>query len=61
MSFYPQGSVQGPFASQDMLEWSKAGYFPNELRLRRSCDKRYIQVWSIMEVFMAKRIILLEG
>ena len=47
----PQGNMQGPFNHQDMQEWYKAGYFPRELRLRRSCDKVYIQLGEMAKLY----------
>ncbi len=40
----PQGNTQGPFSSSDMLEWFNAGYFPQDLMLRRTIDRKFIQL-----------------
>ncbi len=40
----PQGNTQGPFSSADMLDWFNAGYFPQDLMLRRNIDRRFIQL-----------------
>jgi len=40
----PQGNTQGPFNSTDMLDWFNAGYFPQDLMLRRNVDRRFIQL-----------------
>lgn len=40
----PQGNTQGPFSSTDMLDWFNAGYFPQDLMLRRNIDRRFIQL-----------------
>jgi PERQ amino acid-rich with GYF domain-containing protein len=40
----PQGNTQGPFNATDMLDWFNAGYFPQDLMLRRTIDRRFIQL-----------------
>ena len=40
----PQGNTQGPFNGTDMLDWFNAGYFPQDLMLRRTNDRRFIQL-----------------
>ena len=40
----PQGNTQGPFNATDMLDWFNAGYFPQDLMLRRTVDRRFIQL-----------------
>jgi len=47
----PQGQVQGPFQSDEMLEWYSAGYFPPDLMLRRSCDKRYVPLKDLERLY----------
>ena len=47
----PQGNRQGPFSNSDMLDWFKAGYFPTELMLRRSIDKRFIQLIEMTKLY----------
>ncbi|KAK9875652.1 hypothetical protein WA026_009449 [Henosepilachna vigintioctopunctata] len=37
----PQGQMQGPFSSAEMAEWYKAGYFNNQLKVRRPCDELF--------------------
>ncbi|CAG9864477.1 unnamed protein product [Phyllotreta striolata] len=37
----PQGQMQGPFSNAEMAEWYKAGYFSNQLKVRRQCDERF--------------------
>lgn len=37
----PQGQIQGPFRPDEMLEWSKAGYFPTDLLIKRNIDGRF--------------------
>merc|ERR1719322_1047172 len=47
----PQGNRQGPFSNSDMLDWFNAGYFPTELMLRRSIDKRFIQLIEMTKLY----------
>ena len=47
----PQGQVQGPFQSDEMLEWYSAGYFPPDLMLRRSCDKRFVSLKDLKMLY----------
>ena len=47
----PQGNRQGPFSNADMLDWFNAGYFPPELMLRRSVDKRFIQLVEMSKLY----------
>ncbi|KAF7270533.1 GIGYF family protein Gyf isoform X2 [Rhynchophorus ferrugineus] len=37
----PQGQMQGPFTAMEMTEWYKAGYFGQDLKIRRQCDERF--------------------
>ncbi|XP_062505554.1 GRB10-interacting GYF protein 2-like isoform X3 [Corticium candelabrum] len=37
----PQGDVQGPFKSDEMLDWMRNGYFRMDLLIRRACDKEF--------------------
>lgn len=46
----PQGNTQGPFNSADMLDWFNAGYFPQDLMLRRNVDRRFIQLGEMTKV-----------
>ncbi|XP_022711599.1 GIGYF family protein CG11148-like isoform X2 [Varroa jacobsoni] len=34
----PQGVIQGPFTSVDMVDWCRQGYFHDGLECRRACD-----------------------
>ena len=45
----PQGEIQGPFASQEMLEWYSAGYFTMDLLVRRSFDDRFSGLGSLIK------------
>lgn len=47
----PQGQVQGPFSSKDMMEWFSAGYFPRDLMLRRTCDHRFIPLPEMSRLY----------
>ena len=47
----PQGQVQGPFQSEEMLEWYSAGYFLPDLMLRRSCDQRFVSLTELMKLY----------
>uniref|UniRef100_A0A0K2U6J5 GYF domain-containing protein n=1 Tax=Lepeophtheirus salmonis TaxID=72036 RepID=A0A0K2U6J5_LEPSM len=40
----PEGKTQGSFPSIQMLDWFQKGYFPPDLRLRRTIDKRFLQL-----------------
>lgn len=33
--------MQGPFTNMEMSEWFKAGYFGQDLKVRRHCDERF--------------------
>ncbi|XP_026465050.1 GIGYF family protein CG11148-like [Ctenocephalides felis] len=46
----PQGEVQGPFLASEMSEWYRAGYFTNELLVRRACDDRYTTLGELVKV-----------
>ena len=47
----PQNQVQGPFQSDEMLEWYSAGYFPPDLMLRRSCDQRFVPLKDLVKLY----------
>eukprot|EP00092_Neocalanus_flemingeri_P101643 GFUD01129966.1.p1 GENE.GFUD01129966.1~~GFUD01129966.1.p1 ORF type:complete len:1161 (-),score=418.37 GFUD01129966.1:140-3577(-) len=47
----PQGQVQGPFQSDEMLEWFTAGYFPADLMVRRSCDQRFTSLTDLTKLY----------
>ena len=45
----PLGILQGPFLNAKMLEWYQAGYFPDNLPLRRDTDSFFdtLSAWKI--------------
>ncbi|XP_054709856.1 GRB10-interacting GYF protein 2-like [Uloborus diversus] len=45
----PQGKVQGPFTSPEMLEWFSAGYFTMSLKVRRECDKKFSHLGELIK------------
>merc|ERR550519_1314527 len=47
----PQGQVQGPFQSDEMLEWYNAGYFPPELMVKRSCDTKFSNLTTLTNIY----------
>ncbi|CAH0559994.1 unnamed protein product [Brassicogethes aeneus] len=44
----PQGQMQGPFVNLEMGEWFKAGYFSNQLKIRRACDERFFLLGELV-------------
>ncbi|XP_066257263.1 GIGYF family protein Gyf [Euwallacea similis] len=44
----PQGQMQGPFTNMEMSEWFKAGYFGQDLKVRRQCDERFFLLGELM-------------
>lgn len=44
----PQGQMQGPFSSTEMADWFKAGYFLNELKVRRPCDEIFYMLGDLI-------------
>ncbi|XP_028155710.2 GRB10-interacting GYF protein 2 isoform X2 [Diabrotica virgifera virgifera] len=44
----PQGQMQGPFSNMEMAEWFKAGYFSNQLKVRRACDERFVLLGDLI-------------
>ncbi|XP_050307829.1 GIGYF family protein Gyf-like isoform X2 [Anthonomus grandis grandis] len=46
----PQGQMQGPFTSMEMSEWCKAGYFGQDLKVRRQCDERFFLLGELMAI-----------
>ncbi|CAH1173798.1 unnamed protein product [Phaedon cochleariae] len=44
----PQGHMQGPFSHLEMAEWYKAGYFSNQLKVRRPCDERFFLLGELI-------------
>lgn len=47
----PQGSVQGPFTTQEMGLWCSQGYFNGTLQLRRECDKVFITLLELGKIY----------
>jgi hypothetical protein len=47
----PQGSVQGPFTTQEMGLWYTQGYFSGKLLLRRECDKLFITLGEMGKIY----------
>ena len=47
----PQGQIQGPFRHDEMLEWSKAGYFPTDLLIKRNIDGRFIPLSEMSVIY----------
>ncbi|XP_076361574.1 uncharacterized protein LOC143252777 [Tachypleus tridentatus] len=45
----PQGRIQGPFTSPEMLEWFRMGYFSMALMVRRGCDERFAQLGELIK------------
>ncbi|KFM74170.1 PERQ amino acid-rich with GYF domain-containing protein, partial [Stegodyphus mimosarum] len=45
----PQGEIQGPFTSPEMLEWFSAGYFTMSLMVRRGCDEKFSQLGELIK------------
>ncbi|XP_018566007.1 GRB10-interacting GYF protein 2-like, partial [Anoplophora glabripennis] len=46
----PQGQMQGPFSNIEMAEWYKAGYFSNQLKVRRQCDERFFLLGELITI-----------
>lgn len=47
---YFQGQMQGPFTNIEMAEWYKAGYFSNQLKVRRNCDERFFLLGELISM-----------
>lgn len=47
----PQGELQGPFTSAEMLHWYNSGYFNLSLMLRRDCDEKYTRLGELVDVW----------
>ena len=47
----PQGKLQGPFDHDDMAEWYSAGYFPEDLMLRRTFDSTFIRLAEMKQLY----------
>lgn len=45
----PQGDVQGPFSSTEMMEWFQAGYFTMELMVKRVCDAAFSKLGALIK------------
>ncbi|TMW47300.1 hypothetical protein DOY81_007620 [Sarcophaga bullata] len=46
----PQAKVQGPFSALEMTEWYRAGYFNENLFVRRACDARYRPLGELIKI-----------
>lgn len=46
----PQGETQGPFSPQDMTEWFKAGYFQENLMVKRTIDPTFIPLGHVLKL-----------
>jgi len=47
----PQGQIQGPFKSDEMLEWCTAGYFPHDLMVRRDIDHKFTPLADLSKIY----------
>jgi len=47
----PQGEIQGPFSSEEMLQWFKAGYFTMGLLVRRVCDEIFLPLGDLIKLW----------
>ena len=47
----PQGQVQGPFKSDEMLEWCTAGYFPHDLMVQRNMDSNFTPLSELTKLY----------
>ncbi len=47
----PQGHIQGPFQSEEMLEWFTAGYFPVDLMVKRSQDASFLSLNEVTKLY----------
>ena len=45
------GQVQGPFQSDEMLEWSTAGYLSEDLMVMRSCDQCWTSLADLTKLY----------
>lgn len=45
----PQGEIQGPFSSAEMLEWFQAGYFTMDLMVKRVCDAAFTKLGTLIK------------
>lgn len=46
----PQGKIQGPFTATEMLEWYKAGYFDENLYVKRVCDAQFLALGDLLKL-----------
>lgn len=46
----PQGDTQGPFSPQDMTEWFKAGYFQENLMVKRTIDPTFVPLGHVLKL-----------
>lgn len=46
----PQGKVQGPFTATEMLEWYRAGYFDENLYVKRVCDPQFMALGELLKL-----------
>lgn len=46
----PQAKVQGPFSALEMTEWYRAGYFNENLFVRRVCDARFRPLGELIKI-----------
>ncbi|XP_004520931.1 GIGYF family protein CG11148 isoform X2 [Ceratitis capitata] len=46
----PQSKVQGPFSATEMTEWYRAGYFNENLFVRRSCDMHFRSLGDLIKL-----------
>lgn len=46
----PQDMVQGPFSAMEMAEWYQAGYFDNNLCVRRKNDQRFSKLGDLIDM-----------
>lgn len=47
----PQGQIQGPFQSEEMLEWFTGGYFPVDLMVKRSQDTTFLSLSEVTKLY----------
>ncbi|XP_076472424.1 uncharacterized protein LOC143301883 isoform X4 [Babylonia areolata] len=45
----PQENLQGPFSSEDMVQWFNAGYFTMCLKVKRGCDHDFQPLGELMK------------
>ncbi|XP_077971199.1 GRB10-interacting GYF protein 2-like isoform X2 [Styela clava] len=45
----PQGDIQGPFSSTQMMEWFNAGYFTMVLLIKRACDTEFVPLGELIK------------